>query len=306
MALSESARQWVLRELPYDRGDPILVTYLAGCNAHRLLVIYHNWASRLVKPRPRVVHKSRAFQGNPLATQRASDLAQIIADIEQGRDLKKNLSRAVVSAPAKAPGAGRRPDLDPMLNHWGVHHLHISTTVEADGFVERPKPTPLLFAIFKPNAAYLIDIMFHGDWSRNHVLAVLAGEWPNEGVIHEIKGTSSTARITESQRANLRENGYNAAFAFGGKVFAPASATMSGGTTMMAWLWARHVVVKLDAYQQALNANPRCLSPDFERHGLVFPDTPELEFAIRDDGAVLIEMKTGACIGLASAPSCLL
>jgi formylglycine-generating enzyme required for sulfatase activity len=36
MGLTENARQWVLRALPYDRGDPAPVTYLAGCNAHSL------------------------------------------------------------------------------------------------------------------------------------------------------------------------------------------------------------------------------------------------------------------------------
>jgi hypothetical protein len=91
--LTESARQWVLKNLPYDRGDAALVAYLNGLAAHGLLVVYHNWMNRLVKPQPRVVRKSKAFQLNPLTIQRASDLAQIIADIEQGRDLTKYLSR---------------------------------------------------------------------------------------------------------------------------------------------------------------------------------------------------------------------
>ena len=84
--LKESARRWVLQNLPYDHGDAALVAYLAGLNAHRLLVVYHNWMNRQVKPQPRTVHKSNAFQQNPLTTHRASDLAQIIDDIEQGRD----------------------------------------------------------------------------------------------------------------------------------------------------------------------------------------------------------------------------
>ena len=100
-----------------------LFAYLAGLDAHGLLVVYHNWISRLVKPQPRAVHKSKAFQRNLLATQRANDLAQIIADIEHGRDLKKYLSRDIDRAPAKAPGARHRPDLDLMLNNWGVQPL---------------------------------------------------------------------------------------------------------------------------------------------------------------------------------------
>jgi hypothetical protein len=296
VSLVESTRQWVLINLPYDRGDAALVAYLAGLDAHRLLAVYHNWISRLVKPQPRAVHKSKAFQRNPLATQRANDLAQIIADIEHGQDLKKYLSRDIVRAPAKAPGARRRPDLDLLINNWGVHLLHISSIAEADGFVKRDGP--LLFVSFMPHAAYLIDIMMHGDWTRDHVLEVLADEWPHEGVIHEIKGATSASPITESQRANLRKNGYNAAFLFGGKVFMPASIMMSGGTTAMAWGWARHVLGKIAALERALAANPRCLAPDFQRHGLAFPDTPEFEFAIREDGAGVIEKKAGAWMNL--------
>src|SRR5208283_2811230 len=130
--------------------------------------------NRLVKPQPRTVLKSTAFQQNLVTAQRASDLAQIIDDIEQGRDLTKYLSRGVARAVAQVPGQSPRRDLDLMLNDWGVYHLHISSIVEADGFVKRDGP--LLFASFKPHGAYLIDIMAHDDWTRRHILEVLACE----------------------------------------------------------------------------------------------------------------------------------
>jgi hypothetical protein len=301
VSLVESTRQWVLTNLPYDRGDPALVAYLAGLDAHWLLVVYHNWISRLVKPQPRAVYKSKAFEKNPLVPQRANDLAQIIADIEHGRDLKKYLSRDIVRAPAKVPGALQRPDLDPLLNNWRVHHLHISATIEADGFVKRDGP--LLFVSFTPCAAYVIDIMMHGDWNREHVLQVLADEWPHDDVIHEIPGANSASQIiTEIQRANLRKNGYNAAFTVSGKNFMPASNVMSGGTTMMAWAWAWDVLEQIAVLEQALAASPRCLVPDFQRHGLNFPSAPEFEFAIREDGAGVMEKTTGAWMNLTANP----
>jgi hypothetical protein len=104
MDLNESVRQWVLRELPYDRTDAALVAYLTGLDAHRLLVVFLNWSSRKIKPQPRTVHKSKAFQQNSLATQHGNDLAQIIADIEQGKDLTKYLPE--VSNPIRRKLAG--------------------------------------------------------------------------------------------------------------------------------------------------------------------------------------------------------
>jgi hypothetical protein len=74
----------------------------------------------LVPPQPRTIHKSQAFQQNPLTAQRASDLAPMIADIEEGRDLTKYLSRDIVRAAVKVPGGRWRADLDLMLNDWRV------------------------------------------------------------------------------------------------------------------------------------------------------------------------------------------
>ena len=172
MNLKENARQWVLNYLTYDRADADLAAHLSALNARDLLIVYYNWMSRQVKPQPRHVRKSKTFEQNPLVTARASDLAQIIGEIERGNDLKRYLSRGVDIA-ACVPGKKRR-DLDLMLNDWGVHHLHISTQLDPDGYVKRDGP--LLFAIFRPLAAYLIDLMSHKDWTRGHVLDVLATE----------------------------------------------------------------------------------------------------------------------------------
>src|SRR2546427_6344314 len=131
MDLAESARQWVLRFLPYDRSDASLVAYLNGLDARGLLILYRNWMRRLIKPQPRHVRKSTAFQQNPIAAERSADLPTIVRDIETGNDLRKYLSRDVKIG-AQIPGRrrGRRRDLDLMLNDWGIHHLHVSTQLE--------------------------------------------------------------------------------------------------------------------------------------------------------------------------------
>lgn len=250
MDLKESARQWVLNALPYDRADADLVAHLNGLDAHGLLVVYHNWMSRLIKPLPREVRKSQAFLENPLAAERANEFAQIIDDIEKGRDLRKYLSRGVKAA-AGVPGKpfGKRRDLDLMLNAQGIHHLHISTQVEADGYVKRDGP--LLFAVFKPQTAYFIDVMGHGDWNRDHVFEVLAHEWPNEGLIHEVKGGNGFKVIglrrndTEDERALLQKNGINTFVQIGDKVFMPAGGISAAGTTTAATRSSDQVLIDL-------------------------------------------------------------
>lgn len=297
LSLRESVRQWVLQNLPYDRGDAALAAYLNGLDAHQLLVAYHNWMNRNVQPQPRAVIKSSAFQRNLLTAQRASDLAQIVGDVESGRDLRKYLSRAVERAPVKAPGQ-QRPDLDLMLNDWGIHHLHISTQVEADGFVRRDNP--VLFVVFRPDTAYFIDIMQHGDWTRDHVLEVIASEWPDEGILNEIKGAipGKAYQPNETERATLRAKHINADFEYGGRVFRPAGALMSSGTTFAATLAADRLLEALRAFEQKLIDNPDWLRREFEAQGVSYPRAPEFQFAIREDGAGVIETATGTWMKL--------
>ena len=58
--------------------------------------------------------------------------------IEAGDRLAPNLSRAVKLA---HDPKGRR-DKDRLIADWGLHHLHLSGTVEADGFVQRDDVRP--------------------------------------------------------------------------------------------------------------------------------------------------------------------
>lgn len=297
MSLREGVRQWVLQNVPYDRNDASLVAYLNGLDAHGLLAVFHNWMSRLVKPQRRTVHRSKAFQQNSLTVQRTADLAQIVDDIEHGRNLSRYLSRDITRAAVRIPGQGRRPDLDLMLNDWGVHHLHISTQVEPDGFVKRDGP--LLFVSFQPANAYLIDIMGHGDWTRDHVLQVLATEWPKAGVIHEIKGAMSLAHpLTEADRAVLRKKHINSFFEFNGKVYSPNGFMSAAGFSMHATREADRLLDRIDAFEHEFARNSEWLKATFEQHGLTWPSNPNFEFAIREDGPGVIETNTRAWINL--------
>jgi hypothetical protein len=106
--LVESVRTWIFQNLPYDQRDGSPTSYLNGLDARELLTRYHNWSSRFIRPRPRTVLKSAEFSRNPIALQRARDLALLIDDIEQGRDLMKYLSKAVVRSVVRASGPTRR------------------------------------------------------------------------------------------------------------------------------------------------------------------------------------------------------
>ena len=302
--LKASARTWVLTNLPYDRSDVALVAEISGLPLHELLVVYRNWSSRHVPARPRTIRKSKAFGANSLVQSFATPLGVIFDDIEKGHDITRYLSRLIsIGYESRSKPISRRRHLDLMLNEWGVHHLHLSTTLEPDGFVQRTGP--LLFAVFTPDTAYIVDVMDHNGWYDSHVVQVMADEWPNDGIIHEIKGNDQfqvvglSRQYSDEERAKLRKAGINTLVEFGGRVFMPATGLSCGGTASMATLDAANVVKAIEGFEQRLEADPLFLKPAFEAQNLTYPSDPTFEFAIFPwSGYGVVETKSMTAIPL--------
>lgn len=284
MDLKESARQWVLTALPYDRSDTDLVAYLSGLDAHGLLVVYHNWLSRLIASRPRKVHVSSTLAAKLSTSQHRSVVEQIIDDIKTGRSLNRYLSRGVRTAaqvPCTDAKFNRRRDLDLMLIEWEMHHLHLSTDVEADGFVSRT--SDLLFAVFRQDAAYLVDIMPHGSWTKEHLLQVLKDELPGAGVVHEVRGIIGPARErTEEEYRKLREAGLTTMRMIGGQAVMTSGFFSGAGTSFQSTRAADHLISLLESFEQAWADHSEKLRQVYRQNGIELPAVPEFEFSIAE------------------------
>ena len=93
-----------------------------------------------------------------------------------------------------------------MLYEWDVHHLHISSTIKSDGFVQRANP--LLYAVFKPNDAYLIDILDHQSWTVDDVFEVMIDNWPDNNLVRVVPNSVGLERqVSATERAQLRNAG---------------------------------------------------------------------------------------------------
>lgn len=231
--LDASARQLVLTHLPHDRSDAAVTSALHGMSTSDLLIKWFNWNSRLIPANPRKVHQSKEFQANKVVTARKPEIDALISEIEAGTDLTKYLSRGVKHGYIDPTGikSHLRQDMDLMLSAWGIHHLHTSQVVESDGFVERDGY--IVFAVFKHDAAYLIDLMTHKDWVNEHVLQVLVDNWPDTGLIHEVKGVVGLSRtLNDSQRLTLRKKHANTAAEINGNVYMPAAGMVASGASL--------------------------------------------------------------------------
>jgi hypothetical protein len=297
ISLSESLRNYVLTNLPHDRTNANVAIALREMTPAKLLVTYINWHNRLISASPRKVLQSSTFAKNPLVQTRSTTIRKIVKDIERGNDLTKYLSRGVrvgFSLPRdpEKKELHRRRDLDLLLNDWGIHHLHISTTVEADGFVERDGP--LIFGAFKEQTAYLIDVMNHREWTNQHLVQIIIGSWPNAGLAFELKGIiPSEQTYTAEERMQLRGVGISTSVNIAGRAFMPSSGISTAGTSTRASMTAMHILRILKKFEDEIKANPAGVLNFIHQNGGKVHGDPAFEFSLFKQGFGVIETTSG-------------
>lgn len=302
--LKAAIRKWAIDLLSYDQNDPDVLAEINSKDARELLIVYHNWMSRHVFATRRKVHVSAAYTANPIATQRKSDLDALIAKIENGEELKPHLSlRVEVVLETSSKKLNRRKDLDLMLIEWEVHHLHISQQMRSDGFVERDDP--LLFAVFHGGDAYLLDIMTHRDFNRDHILEIMAREWPKARLLHELKAPPGQRILGlakshgEDDRNVLRKAGVNVLVEIDGKVYKPAGGMTTAGTSIRASLAADRVIRATEKLEAALHSDPRQFQRFAQDYGLNWPSSPIFEFGlIEPSGLAFKEVSTSLALAV--------
>jgi hypothetical protein len=297
MNFEEDIRQHVLQNL---RRDPRADRELKSKSARDLLIIYGNWLNRLVSTRPRTVHCSTALAANQLASdpRYAPGLAGIETKLRNGQDVTLHLSKDIRYGydPDAATGSvplHRHKDLDLLLNDWGIHHLHLSTEVEADGFVKRDGP--LLFAAFRPDDAYFIDIMHHGDWTREHIIEVIVNEWPSAGLIEEMpEVTASAYTPTEEDRMKLRKAGMNVFLQISSKFYRSVSGLALSGISLKTTQWVIQVFNATKWFQKRISDDPKYVVQTISAAGMSAPADPDLHFCFFENGGYgVVERETG-------------
>src|SRR5579863_4487412 len=122
---------------------------------------------------------------------------------------------------------------DPLLNDWGVHHLHLGTTLESHGYMARTGP--LLFARVTDDALFAIQIYEHGAWSKREIVEIIHRNWRESIDRYRLKGVIglATQNITDQNIKNLRSAGVQALIQVGDSVYAPmGGGIMSSGESM--------------------------------------------------------------------------
>ena len=193
--------------------------------------------------KPRMVHESRELS---VPFEYRPDYKGLVALIKAGGDLRPYLSRDILKK--------KRPDKnDPLLNSWGIQHLHFS----AEGTDQ------LLFCVIAESDVFVIQTLPHDAedlWVNTQLVQILHDNWPELILRAKHDGLRPEA-ISATKRRSLRS--YNANFAVtvtDGTVYLPlAGGTMASGDSQEDQVNCDKIFSELKHWQEIVMQNARAI-----------------------------------------------
>lgn len=284
LSLVQSARDWVLLNLPFDRSDSALCSHINGLDAQGLLVAYRNWESRLIRPVKRKVHISNALNLSQFRARHQNAFDKIVSDIENGNDLNRYLSeriRTPIQLRQKGTNFGGRKDLDLMLIDWGMHHLHLGTKLRKNGFVSRTND--LLFAIFRKTEAYLIDIKQHNSFTSQSLIKTIKDEFPQTNILHEIKGIDDLSPVySEAEHREMLNVGIKIAHEIDGEFYMTLGGIHTAGTSVEVTSEIDHLMEAIENFEARWYQHEGDVRGQYKLYGFALPQTPDFSFDIQN------------------------
>lgn len=240
-----------------------------------VLLHWHRLTNRLIEPKPR---KLSIAEGLTSPQEHAKGLELIKQKIEAGAELRPHLSRGLLSN-------------DGLFNDWGIHHLHLGTTAEGDGFVKRTGP--LLYAKFDDDGAYLLAIRPHWQWTNTDFVECIHANWPE--LIAEFKMNAPPEHLTSAQRKNLRRKNANATVSVrDGTVYLPlGGGMMVNGDSLDARIRSEHLAFRLSQWEKQLRAQESPMRAYLATQGVSPPDPWKFDLWVRDGFVSAVSGQTG-------------
>ncbi|MRN52746.1 hypothetical protein [Paenibacillus monticola] len=170
-----------------------------GLSLDEVSLVYFNWSRLFIQPVKRNVHYSKEFKCPKAIKKR---LEKVVQKIQLGQNLIPHQTRSLKNLYFK----------DPLYFDWGIQHLHLGDTIEADGFVKREKTNALndylLYAFFTEQDAFLVQIMDHASFNKQELAKIIHRNWPETIECYKINGFSPSAPIITDKDINyFRKSG---------------------------------------------------------------------------------------------------
>lgn len=159
-------------------------------DAHENMLSYFTVQRRVIPAMPRSVHVANGFVCPP--------------DLQAGFDLV--CQKAAAGAPLRPHQSkllARTDYSDALLNDWDLHHFHLGTKIEANGWATRTGP--LLFARVTESDFYCVAIVPHGDWYQQVLVQTIHDNWPDSIAHARMEGVVGLSHVpTDADVKTLR------------------------------------------------------------------------------------------------------
>ena len=256
------------------RGALQALSYQPPADDQDATIAYFNVLKRLVPARPRRVAVAPSLLCPPEVR---AGYDEVTRKVIAGESLRPHLSRRLAD----------RDFSDLLLNDWGIHHLHLGTVVQADGFVTRTGP--VLFARFLADDAYFIAVPKHGAWSEVQILELFAASWPDQMARYELRGVAPSRdgkNPTSQEIHRARSGGVQVLITIAGKVYFP----MGGGiNTAAGSMEVVHImdqsVMRVRAFEENVVRAKDEIFAKAAEHGVLFDRPMKLKMVVRQDGS---------------------
>lgn len=258
-------------------------------NIKELLRQHFNLQAKMIRQRPRKIHKSKTFEKKEQSLDKKfkAALDGICEKLETGRNVNAHLSK----------NSTKLLYNDLLLNEWGIHHLHISNTKKKSTNKSYDRSKWLFFAIIKLNDVYLIDIYLHQTpnvWAKSDLLKQIKINWPEILEPFKLNGVlGSSHTCDDKDRIRLREVCCNTFIEIDDEVFAPPGGGIStAGTNINHTEDTINLLLKLKKYEQLLTEEDATIKAHLKKQGIDIKGDIDFELFVDDKGGLLVREKT--------------
>lgn len=215
-----------------------------------LYQFFNTFMNKRVIAKPRSIFISKELEEKKLSNpipRWLQDLTAIVGKIENGNDINEHLNRDSFTVSYD----------DPMLNDWGIHHIHLSTTKSTAQQRFYDRGAYLLLAFFQAETTYLIDVLPHPNhqdkvfWSQKGFIEIIKNNWFELLQNWQIQGIIGVERDTsDTEHSHLREVQTNSPIQLDGQVFmGPGGGITAAGTSIEVQRNCDNLLENLERFQ---------------------------------------------------------
>lgn len=235
---------------------------------------YWNFRRRLISQTPRTVHRAREFACPP---QHQAALNELQGKLERGEDINRSRSRAAFDPAHQAFN-------DRLLNDWGVQHFHLGPDNPGDIVTQRTGYC--LYCYLTGTAAYLLDVMDHGNYHKQELMLRMHRNWPDVIAEHRPPGVTVDPddQFDDESVKTLRRAGLSYLLTLDGVAYvAPGGGYMKSGHSWLVCRRSDHALNQLTAWQKRLESEAADIAAQLQREGYTTAQPPTFKLVVRND-----------------------